>query len=65
MTLYIFAPFAGGIAASMFMRFVHNPNLGFLDNKSLTTLSERSSVNGDSVEEKAVEEGVGESENLK
>ena len=49
----------------MFMRFVHNPNLGFLDNKSLTTLSERSSVNGDSVEEKAVEEGVGESENLK
>lgn len=27
--LYVFAPFAGGIVASLFMRFVHNPNLGF------------------------------------
>ena len=62
MTLYIFAPLAGGIAASMFMRFVHNPNLGFLENRS-TTLSEHSALSEDSFE-KAVEEGVGESENL-
>ena len=25
--LYIGAPFLGGIVASLFMRFVHNPNL--------------------------------------
>jgi hypothetical protein len=65
MTLYIFAPLAGGIAASMFKRFVHHPNLGFRDNKSTTTLSENSSFNEDSIEEKPVEEGVGEIENLK
>jgi hypothetical protein len=27
--LYIAAPLLGGIVASIFMRFVHNPNLGF------------------------------------
>jgi glycerol uptake facilitator-like aquaporin len=35
--LYIFAPFTGGIVASLFMRFVHNPNLGSTE-KALSEL---------------------------
>ena len=48
MWIYCTSPFLGGIIASLFMRFVHNPNLGIIINDpyqhDAKTLDERLSI---------------------
>jgi hypothetical protein len=34
MWIYVCSPFLGGIVASLFMRFVHNPNLGIINGEN-------------------------------
>ena len=61
--IYIASPFLGGIIASLFMRFVHNPNLGITGmNKSLEEDNSHIEDQSDSLnsDEREDEYGVGD-----